>query len=281
MDHTGEQPPAPPVYQGWQPPLAPPMAPMPWAPPPQPPPKKGLSGGLIAVIAVIGVIALGCLGTVGWGAIRFVHNVNAAERARPVNTVPDLGAPDGDPASGPSTGVGGSVGPRASTYPVREANDLARVCDHWYYPQSPKYSGKAPHPISVGTVDSLDFTTRYMSAYIDIPYQLGATIQQAWAPSKPAKSQLMACVDLASTGNKVVKNCRFDDPKPAKLPMKTAVYRLSLYEVATGRKLLAKRVTGEDESCPSIVMLGGDRSVYSKVGDRQLYELLRNYVMKK
>lgn len=141
--------------------------------------------------------------------------------------------------------MSGSGGPRASTYPVREANDLARVCDHWYYPQSPKYTGKAPHPISVGTVDSKEFTTRYMSAFVDIPYELGATVQKAWAPSKPAKSQLMACVDLASTGTKVLKNCKFDDPKPAKLPMKTAAYHLSLYEVATGRKLLDKHGRSE------------------------------------
>jgi hypothetical protein len=63
--------------------------------------------------------------------------------------------------------------------------------------------------------------------------------------------------------------------------MKTATYHLSLYEVATGHRLLDKRVSGEDEDCPTVVLLGGDKTVYSKVGDRQLYELLRNYVMKK
>jgi hypothetical protein len=281
MDNTGEQPkpPAPPMYQGWQPPGAP-MAP--WAPPPQPPPKKGLPGGLIAVFVVVGVIVLGCVGTAAWGAVRFVHNVNAATEREHKGTDPVFGTPS-DPSATPSSSSeeNTETGPRASTYPVREDDDLARVCDGWYYPQSPKYTGKAPHPISVGTVDSKEFKSRYMSSYISVPYDLGASVRKAWAPEKPAKSQLMACVDLTSTGTKVVKKCKFDTPKPARLPMKTATYRLALYEVATGRKLVDKRVSGEDEDCPTFVMMGADRTVYSKVGDRQLYELLRNYVMKK
>ena len=295
MNSTGEpqqhpaQPPAqPPMYQGWQPPAGPPPGPpagppmMPWMPPPQQPPKKGLSGGLIAVIVVAGVIVLGCLGTIGVGAIRAAQHANSAQRQHLGNedAVPNAGTRGGDPSE-PSAEDGRAAGPRASTYPVREDDDLARVCDGWYYPQSPKYTGKAPHPISVGTVDRKDSTSRYMSSYISIPYELGPTVQKAWAPDKPARSQLMACVDLVATGTKVVKNCKFDDPKPAKLPMKTATYHLRLYEVATGHKLVDKRVAGEDEDCPTIVFLGADKTVYSTVGDRQLYELLRNYVMKK
>jgi hypothetical protein len=283
MDNTGEQPkpPAPLMYQGWQPPGQP-MAP--WAPPPQPPPRKGLSGGLIAVFVVVGVIVLGCVGTAGWGAVRFVHNMNAAaERDRAAGTRPNFGVPNADPSASPAPEEDEETetGPRASSYPVREAKDLTRVCDHWYYPQSPKYAGKSPHPISVGTVDSKEFTSRIMSSYVDVPYELGAKVQKAWAPSNAAKSQLMACVDLTATGTKVVKKCKFDDPKPAKLPMKIATFRVSLYEVATGRKLADKTVKGEDDTCPTFVMLGSDRTVYSKVGDRQLYELLRDYVMKK
>jgi hypothetical protein len=99
-------------------------------------------------------------------------------------------------------------------------------------------------------------------------------------PTDPKKSQLMGCVDLERAGGRL-KKCTFDDPKPETIAMKQAFYRVRLYEVATGKKLLDKKVTGEDEDCPPLVFLVGDKNIYSEVGDRQLYELFRPYVMRK
>jgi hypothetical protein len=89
--------------------------------------------------------------------------------------------------------------------------------------------------------------------------------------------RLVACVDLTQTGKKI-KTCKFDEGQ--KIPMREAKYRLALYEVATGKKVLEKTLTGEDEECPFMVLLGADRNVYSQVGDRQFYETLKKYVEK-
>ncbi len=49
--------------------------------------------------------------------------------------------------------------------------------------------------------------------------------------------QLVACVDLVSSGAEV-KKCSYADPEPDKVSMRQATYQLRLYEVATGRKLM-------------------------------------------
>jgi hypothetical protein len=38
------------------------------------------------------------------------------------------------------------------------------------------------------------------------------------------------------------------------------------------------RLTGEDEDCPTFILIGDDRAVYSGLEDRQLVETLRRYV---
>jgi hypothetical protein len=63
--------------------------------------------------------------------------------------------------------------------------------------------------------------------------------------------------------------------------MTQGFYRLRLYEAATGRKLLDKAVTGEDENRPSLVFLAQGENLNSAVDDRQLYELRRGFVMRK
>ncbi|MET0426090.1 MAG: hypothetical protein ABW046_19630 [Actinoplanes sp.] len=280
----------------WQPPVGPPApGPQPWSGqppvggmpwgPPTPPPRKPRSRAVTALIVAVSVIGVACFGSAVWGLVRFAKNMNAAVERNEARerrfTLPD------DPSAAPSlesdeTPGPAVTGPRPSTYPVREADDLGRVCEGWYYPQSPKYAGKAPHQINVGKVTSKDFDSRLVSSFVSVPYNLSEKTRDAWWPKDPGKSQLMACVDLKKTGAQL-KTCKFDDPKSdiTKVPLKQGVYQLRLYEVATGKKLLDKPVTGEGEDCPPMVLLGADRSIYSEVDDRQLYELLRKYVMKK
>jgi hypothetical protein len=162
---------------------------------------------------------------------------------------------------------------------VRNDDDLARVCDGWYYPQSPKFAGKGPHQIAMGVVDSVLLPSRHIRAAVTVP-DLRESIWRAWIPEKAAKTQLVACVDLTRSGSRL-KSCKYDDPKPETIGMTQAFYRLRLYEAATGRKLLDRPVTGEDEKCPSAVFLAQGEGLYSEVDDRQLYELLKGFVMKK
>jgi hypothetical protein len=162
---------------------------------------------------------------------------------------------------------------------VREDEDLDRVCDQWYYPTSPKYAGAALHQISIGVVSDRTSKSRFMNKFV-APYSLGTAAQNAWRAENPAKSQLMACVDLVSVGGQA-KKCKYTDPKPDTVALRRGNYQLRLFEVATGRKLIDKKLVGEDEECPSMVFVGTDKTIYSKPTDRQLYELLRPYVVKK
>ena len=242
-----------------------------WGPPPAP---RATSRWLVPAIILCGLMVLGCLSAIGYGVMQ------AGER-----TVRADGRSSSDrsglfPSATPDDTGTEPAGPEASTYPVREEKDLERVCDNVYYPQSPKYTGAAPHQISVGVVESKDFASRHFRSYMDVPYSLPEKVRNAWRPKDLGKSQLMACVDLVTTGAQVRK-CTFDDPKPEQIVMKRGTYRLRLFEVATGRKLLEKQLPGSNKECPTMVLLGDDRIIYTEVADRDLYELLRSYVMKK
>ncbi|GAA3944132.1 hypothetical protein [Actinoplanes auranticolor] len=221
------------------------------------------------------VVVLGCLGGAGFVGIRAMRS-STPPVAKGLSFP---GAPSAAPGAAPGTEAETVTGPRASTYPVRTADDLKRICEQWYYPKSPKVKSSGTQPVSIFGEESKDFDTKHEVTLFDIPDWYTAPKQKAWDPSSPGKVRLVACVDLVQTGKKI-KNCKFDDPKGLRIPMREAKYRLALYEVATGRKVLEKTLTGEDEECPFMVLLGADRNVYSQVGDRQFYETLKKHVEK-
>jgi hypothetical protein len=275
----------------WQPPVA-------WQPPPNWDPGVGSQPEQIVPFtappaklkpwAIVTVIVAGLLLMVGGYVVVVVRVIDRAQEVALDDdryTAPDpwVSEPVLSPSPSPSEATPEETvpsGPRASTYPVREDDDLNRVCDGWYYPQSPKFAGKAPHQISVGVIDSTALPSRNIMSSVSVP-DLRESIWRAWMPTDPTKTQLVGCVDLVKTGG-TLKSCKFDDPKPEKIAMKRATYRVRLYETATGKKLVDKAaVTGEDEDCPSLVFLMGNEPILSKVGDRQLYEFFRPYVMKK
>jgi hypothetical protein len=250
-----------------------------WAPGQPQAPRKRARSVVFTVLAVI-IVVLGCLGTAVYSAVRIGNNVKEAAARQPEVPYPFPSFPTAGPStSADSDDEDGTVtGPQASSYPVRQDDDLERVCDGWYYPQSPKLASGL-NPVSIFTSDRQGYSGRYHESIYDIPYGLSKSVQDAYDPKSAAKVRLVACVDQTSTG-KTVRNCKFDDPKPDKATLKQAYYRFSLYEVATGRKLADKKVYGEDDKCPYLALVGADHTIYSKVGDRQLYELLRKYVQK-
>jgi hypothetical protein len=282
MEDTGKTPDQPAVPP-WQPPPLPPApyapfpafpaTPAPYPPSPAAPARSRSRWGIWAAV-IAGVLALGCLGAVTASGLRALEKTTeAAARGLTVPALPSASAP------APSAGPKAASGPRASTYPVREADDLQRVCDQWYYPKAPKVKSSGIQPVSVFVKDSKDFDSRTEKTLFDIPNWYTANKQKAWDPKSPAKVPLVACVDLVSTGKKI-RTCKFDDPKGLKIPMREGTFRLALHEVATGKKLVDKRLKGDDEECPFVVLLGADRTVYSQVGDRRIYELLKKYVEK-
>jgi hypothetical protein len=207
--------------------------------------------------------------------VRATSNIRSA-----ADTPPDRAVP-GFPGASPTTSRDGAddevVGPRASSYPVRTAADLARVCEQWYYPQSPKHRAKESNPISVQVRDD-GFDLWSAKDLWGMKYEVRGATEKAWKPSSPAKVRLVACVQRVDDGKKV-RTCEFDEPKE-KVPMREGVYRMTLYEVATGRKLTEKRMTGEHDECPFLVMLDSSRTIHSEINERQLYETFRRFVEK-
>ncbi|MEU8813548.1 hypothetical protein [Actinoplanes sp. NPDC048796] len=163
------------------------------------------------------------------------------------------------------------LAPRPSAAPVKRTDDLAQVCEGVFYPKSPRYTGRAPHQISVGVTDSLTGPHRRIRAAVDIPDSLAKPLRDAWLPSDPAKSQLVACVTLTKSGTPIRK-C--DTHQLAR-----GVYTLSLYEVATGRRLLKKQLYGDATTCPNAVPVGTAPTIASTVSDKVLYQQLKNFVV--
>ncbi|HEY0534960.1 MAG TPA: hypothetical protein VGD29_25540 [Actinoplanes sp.] len=270
--------PFPTSYQGPVPPggFPPPPPGTAW---PQPPKKRGVSGGLIAAIAVFAVVLLGCIGAVGVSVLRSSDSSNSADPLHPTfptfptdePTVPGL-----DDDSGSTT-----AGPQASPAAVKDIEDLGNVCDQqMYFPQSPKYQGKAPHPIAIMTRDRKDMDTRISDTVYDVDYSSSKSRADAWNTYfHPAKVQLTACVDLVTSGAKV-KTCKFDDPKPDSLPLKVGIYQLTLFETATRKQLFSKKITGDDRSCPTVVLLGNDHNLYTSISDRAYVAALKKFVEK-
>ncbi|MFE9204467.1 hypothetical protein [Micromonospora sp. NPDC007230] len=102
-------------------------------------------------------------------------------------------------------------------------------------------------------------------------------MEQTWASEDPKNVQMVACLDRVSTGA-TIRRCKYDDPKPDTLTLLKASYRLRVYEVATGRKLLDKAIGGDDQACPYVVLVGPDKKIYAEVSDRSLLAALRNLV---
>lgn len=291
MEHTGAQWPGPAQPSGQHGTPVPP--PMPWpgygAPPP-PPPRRRSTTRLIALLACIGLLAVACAGSVAYGVVKALRDTEPVAEGRPAGAVGGPAptttagsAPTPGPTRAPAkrpVGVSGKVPPgsKASSYRVRKDEDLERLCDRWYYPKAPKYTtAVAPHPIAISVKDRKDLEFRTSKSYLSLPYSAPSAVEAAWEPKNAATVQLVACVDLVTIGSRV-KSCRIDKPKPSSIQMKEGTYQLTLYEVATRRKLLQTRMTGEDESCPILIFIGNDRAVYTTLEDRQLVDVLRRYV---
>jgi hypothetical protein len=262
MDHTGAEPSGPhvPPDEPWAD----------WADTPAPTEPRSSARIWVPIAAVL--VGLLCVTGTGFS----LYHLLSDHRVVPVDTphTRSAGSEPAGPASTPA--AAGSAGVDASDYPVRNADDLGRVCDRWYYPQSPRFAGAAPHPIGVSVKSRMNSDIRTTASSIDVPDGVKQSFQDAWQPKDPTTTQLVACVDLVATG-KSLGQCDFDDPKPDTVPMVQGIYQVTVYEVATRRAVASVRMTG-DGKCPLVVLIYADRTIYSDASDRQLYEALHQYV---
>jgi hypothetical protein len=245
-----------------------------FAPLAPPEPRRGSTALRWALVACIPVLLLGCMGTV-------VYAVEAGKKGSPdTGNDPTRIAAEAAPAASTDASTAPSpiaTGPRASTAAVSSSADLAKVCKGWYFPQSPPHAGPAPHPISIMVPGSS--SGGYITSAFDGPDDASEALRSVWTGKDAPAVQLVACVDLLDTGGQV-RTCQFDEPKPTTVPLHLATYRLTLYEVATGRKLTETQLPGEDDDCPFVALIGRDNLIRTEIADRQYLSILRPYVQK-
>jgi hypothetical protein len=205
--------------------------------------------------------------------------VSGLEAAGPVSS-PTAGAP---PLGGPSpiastAAVGSGEELEPSAYSAKDINDLNRVCDeNVYYPTSPKRAGKAPHPVVLLVNDGSG--VRFQDSTYYFSEGLSKSVDRTWASDDAKNVQIVACLDRVSAGTKI-RTCKYDNPKPDTLTLFRAGWRLRVYEVATGRVLLDRRILGDDRACPYVALYGLDKKIYATVSDRVAVEMLRDLVKK-
>jgi hypothetical protein len=216
----------------------------------------------LPVVAIL--LAVACLGGSGYSLYRLLAT---GDRTPIPFAEPTFGAPSGAAATAHSSSSP-SYDPSVSYATITDVDTLSKVCDHMHYPKSPPFAGGAPHPIALSAKKRLDLPSRLHETLYEHP---------SWELKDPAAAQLVACLDLVESGE-YVQSCKFDDPKPDSLPLKKGVYQLTLYEVASGRTVFERRLTGADDACPYVVLIGADRTLFTDVSERQLYDALRRYV---
>ncbi|WP_431944885.1 hypothetical protein [Micromonospora marina] len=299
MPPTGEPPgvpgpPPPPVtgpghgppVPGYGPPTAgPPYGPATPTPPfgsyaPPGPPSPGRNRGLVVAVAALSVLLLvACSGLIG-GA--FLLRSSERQTAEPEPAAPPV-TPWRSPGATPTPGATASAepstrGPQPSDFPAAQISDLNDVCDGvLYFPQSPKRTGAAPHPVALLIGTDLGAGSRRHDRVYYYDEGLSKQVERTWASEDPKTVQMVACLDRTSTGT-TIRKCRYDDPEPDTLTLLKATYRLRVYEVATGRRLLDKTMGGDDQQCPYVVLYGSDKKIYAEVSHRSLLSALRNLV---
>ncbi|GIF60200.1 hypothetical protein [Asanoa iriomotensis] len=236
--------------------------------------RDGPGGGptILAATLIAALLAV-CIGgsVTGFLVLRRSSGETAA---------PGPAAPLSGPATSGSPAVAASPveeGPLPSTYAPVDGRDLEKVCDQEaYFPLSPKRAGKPPHPVALMRAGGPG-DTRFQDQTYYYDLGLSKSVEQTWAPESLEKVQLVACLDRVSAGS-TIRRCTFDDPAPDTLPLVRATWRLHVYEIATGRKLLDRTLAGDDQSCPYVVLVGADRKLYAKVSDRAVIAALRGLV---
>ncbi|GAA0472207.1 hypothetical protein [Actinoplanes campanulatus] len=216
--------------------------------------------GSWVIPSAVAVVLVGCLGA---AVLRFVDFSGPSRAAQPA---PQATPPAGAPAPA-------ATWPVACDQPVRADDDLDQVCGGTFFPAAPKHRGDSPHPTMISVRESLTAENRFTRTLNRVAYGGSAALRRAWAP-EPRRAQLVACLDLTGPG-KPIRACKSGAEK---LSLVEGKYRLTVYEVATRRKVAEAALTGGDRACPFVILTSAGPTLYSAVKDQQLYDVLRTRV---
>ncbi len=189
----------------------------------------------------------------------------------------DFPFPSGDPLATPAPE---STDPQPAASPLKDMYDLNAVCDdNAFFPDAPKRAGKGPHPVALLIKDGEGEVRWNNGTYYMEDIGTSKTDENTWGPRSPEKVQMAACLDRTTVGSKV-RSCKYDDPSPETVALYRASWRLRVFEVATHRQLLDKKLAGNASSCPFSVLVGPDRKIYAEVSDRTVVNALKSLVTK-
>ncbi|MBW6434481.1 hypothetical protein KZ829_12130 [Actinoplanes hulinensis] len=250
-------------------------------------PEKLSARGLIAILAVttfvLLVAAAGLVGAV-LAETGNRRDTPAASRSSAAGAATRESSPAEGARPTPSTAVTDDLepipsGPVAQGIPPATIFDMDEICrGETYWPMLPKRTGKAPHPTLVygDTGDQ----SRLAYTMFNTWFLKSKDKETAWSYDKPPTTiQLVACVDRVATGAKV-RTCTDPERFEGTGVLYRATYRVHLYETATGKKLLDKKLEAKDISCPHVVRLEPDKKLYMEITEPTLVATLGRFVEK-
>ncbi|WP_433182014.1 hypothetical protein [Actinoallomurus sp. CA-150999] len=140
------------------------------------------------------------------------------------------------------------------------------------YSSAHPFTGPSPHGVEV--------YEKIGKSYVNA----GATLPDSWNAPSSVDVRLVLCLEKVGTdGEMDSANCTYGNrqmptgPKLSK-PMDKTIYRATLRELRTHRKLAQMRLTGEDPTCPGSVSLSdSDPSVDSHLSKAQLLQAFGRY----
>jgi hypothetical protein len=251
-----------------------------WPPAVAAPPRgrRGLlTGVIVAAVAVIGLL---CTSSIYMMA-EDQHDSTSADggfgQEDPFSWPTGLPFPSARPTGEPAPE---STGPQPAASPAKDIYDLNAVCDdNAFFPDAPKHAGKAPHPVALLIKDGESAVRWNNRTYYLDDIGTGKAAENTWGPNSPAKVQLAACLDRTSAGSKL-RTCKYDEPEPDTLTLYRASWRLRVFEVATRKQLLDKKLASNETACPFSVLVGPDKKIYAEVSDHTLVSTLKSLVTK-
>ncbi|WP_052311555.1 MULTISPECIES: hypothetical protein [unclassified Actinoplanes] len=254
----------------------------PWPPLPASPGSRRRGGVLAAVItSVIAAIVLLCGGSIYALSHSGDRSHGGAGDDYPFTLPSGFAFPTDDPSGNPfATPSATSTEPQPSVTAAKDIYDLDQVCDaNVYFPDAPKRAGKAPHPVVLLVKTGPDDVRSQDPVFYLQEEGTAKSDENTWAARGPGKVQMAACMDRTTEGKKI-RTCKYTDPDPETVTLYHASWRLRVYEVATHRLLLDKKLEGTETACPFSVFVGKDKKIYAKVSDHTALGALRNLVEK-
>lgn len=236
-----------------------------------------LAGVIVGAVVVIGLLCAGSIYMVANDQSDSSSADGGFGQSEPFVWPSEYPFPTDLPSEAPTPE---STDPQPAASPLKDMYDLNAVCDeNAFFPEAPKRAGKAPHPVAL-LIQEGDGDVRWNNGtYYMEDIGTSKTDENTWGPRNPSKVQMAACLDRTSVGSKL-RSCKYDAPTAETVTLYRANWRLRVFEVATHRQLLDKKLTGNETTCPYTVLVGPDKKIYANVTDHTIVTTLKSLVIK-